>query len=97
MFVSTFEGAKYQSINQLLREISSYSNELSNVFFICKRLCIIIYNSGMGLSLNHFFLFCFLNFFNLNYYTSVYIFYIKLNADKITILHIKIQLLILFK
>ena len=31
------------------------------------------------------------------YYTSVYIFYIKLNADKITILHIKIQLLILFK
>jgi hypothetical protein len=31
------------------------------------------------------------------YYTSVYIFYIKLNADKSTILHIKIQLLILFK
>ena len=31
------------------------------------------------------------------YYTSVYIFYIELNADKITILHIKIQLLILFK
>jgi hypothetical protein len=31
------------------------------------------------------------------YYTSVYIFYVKLNADKITILHINIQLLILLK
>ena len=41
--------------------------------------------------------FCKELFNNYYYYTSVYIFYIKLNGDKITILHIKIQLLILFK
>ena len=33
-------------------------------------------------------LICLVKINNNNYYTSVYIFYIKLNADKITILHI---------